>query len=160
MVLFISIQNQASIQVVFLLLGGFLVKKSSSECHSFGNVPVWGSIVPLICPPALISPLICLCLLMFLLFSSSPEDMLTDFRGAGVGRERERNIDWLRLVCAPTRDWKNPQPRHVPWPGIEPVTFWFTGWRSSHSSYTSQGSTHVLLNSHSKLLVGKLRIVG
>ena len=25
-----------------------------------------------------------------------------------------------------------PQPRHVPRPGIEPMTFWFTGWHSIH----------------------------
>ena len=25
-----------------------------------------------------------------------------------------------------------PQPRHVPWLGIEPVTLWFTGWHSIH----------------------------
>ena len=28
--------------------------------------------------------------------------------------------------------WSSLQPRHVPWPGIEPVTFHFIGWRSIH----------------------------
>ena len=37
-----------------------------------------------------------------------------------MGEGRERNIR------------PSPQPRHVPWLGIEPVTFWFKGWCSIH----------------------------
>ena len=41
----------------------------------------------------------------------------------------ERNINWLPLAGS---NWgPGPQARHVPWPGIEPVTFWFTGQRQS-----------------------------
>ena len=46
----------------------------------------------------------------------------------GRGRETlmwERNINWLPLACPQPGTW--PQPRHVPWPGIEPVTFQFAG---------------------------------
>ena len=50
-------------------------------------------------------------------------------RGEGREKERERhmcerNIAWLPLT--------HPQPKHVPRLGIEPATFWFTGWRSIH----------------------------
>ena len=38
---------------------------------------------------------------------------------------RERNI-------LPANQGPGPQPRHVPWPGTEPVTFWFIGWHSTH----------------------------
>ena len=49
----------------------------------------------------------------------------------GRGKERERNVNvWLPVVCP---NWgPGPQPRHVPWLGIEPVTLWFTGWCSIH----------------------------
>ena len=42
---------------------------------------------------------------------------------------RERSIGCLSCASywGPGR-----QPRHVPWLGIEPVTFWFTGWCSIH----------------------------
>ena len=42
-------------------------------------------------------------------FLISPKDMPIDFRQ----RQRERNIDWLILICT--------QPWHVPWLGIEPM---------------------------------------
>ena len=46
--------------------------------------------------------------------------------GSGV---RETLISWLSY----TPNWvPGPQPRHVPWLGIEPATFWFTGQHSSH----------------------------
>ena len=47
--------------------------------------------------------------------------------GEGRGKEKKRNIDWLPFCTCP--DWRlNWQPGHVPWLGIEPSTFWFTGW--------------------------------
>ena len=51
-------------------------------------------------------------------------------RGEGRKKHRERNINvWLPLTCAP--HWgPGPQPRHVSWLGIEPVTLWFPGWHS------------------------------
>ena len=33
-----------------------------------------------------------------------------------------------------------PQPRHVPWPGIEPATFWFPGWHPAH--WATPGRAH------------------
>ena len=48
-------------------------------------------------------------------------------KGKG-GREREKNIDvrdkqWFIAPCM-TPNWgATLQPRHLPWPGIEPVTF-------------------------------------
>ena len=47
-------------------------------------------------------------------------------------KEKERNISvWLPLMCAPY--WgPGPQPRHVPWLGIEPATLWFSGQHSIH----------------------------
>ena len=45
--------------------------------------------------------------------------------------ERERNINVWLLLAHPY--WgPGPQPRHVPWLGIEPVTLCFTGWHSIH----------------------------
>ena len=52
------------------------------------------------------------------------------------GEERETLIG--SLSWAP-RLGTNSQPRHVPWPAIEPVTFWFMGRYSTQLSHTSQG---------------------
>ena len=75
-------------------------------------------------------------------FNSSPEDMV-DFREGKGGREWESNIDAEkhRSVASPiSPDWgPNLQPRHIPWPGIKPVTFWFTGRCSNQLSHTGQG---------------------
>ena len=54
-------------------------------------------------------------------------------RGEGRQKEREREIDVRekhRLVVSGTcpNQGLNLQPRHVPWPGIEPVTLRFVGW--------------------------------
>ena len=46
---------------------------------------------------------------------------------------RERNIDHLPLVCSQTRG-TNPQPRHVPSPGFEPVTLQFTRRRPANGA--------------------------
>ena len=51
-------------------------------------------------------------------------------RGEGREGERERNID-VREKHQPAAFHMHPnqetnlQPRHVPYPGIKPVTFWF-----------------------------------
>ena len=47
--------------------------------------------------------------------------------GESREKERERNINWLPLAPAPI-EGPAPQPRHVPWLGMEPVTFRFAGW--------------------------------
>ena len=48
------------------------------------------------------------------------------------GKKRERNVhvrEKHQSVASCTRpDWGlNPHPRHVPWLGIKPTTFWFVG---------------------------------
>ena len=48
-------------------------------------------------------------------------------RGEGKKKERETSISCL--LHTPDLG-PGPQPRHVPRMGIEPVTFWFTGWHS------------------------------
>ena len=50
----------------------------------------------------------------------------------GGKREKEERIInvWLPLVC-PLLGC-GPQLRHVPWPGIKPVTLWFSSWHSIH----------------------------
>ena len=58
----------------------------------------------------------------FFILKSSLEDMFLDF-------ERERNIDmrekyWSVASCMHPNRGLNLQPRYVPWPGIEPATFW------------------------------------
>ena len=35
-----------------------------------------------------------------------------------------------------------PQPRHVPWLGIEPATLWFTGLHSIHSATPTRALVH------------------
>ena len=50
--------------------------------------------------------------------------------------ERETSVG-CHCMCP---DWgHNLQPRHVPWLGIEPMTFQFTGWESSHLRNNCQG---------------------
>ena len=61
-------------------------------------------------------------------------------RGEGRERERERNIDELPLLHAP---WSNQQPEYVPWPGIEPTTFWCAEWRSNQLGHTGQGNSYL-----------------
>ena len=58
-------------------------------------------------------------------------------RGEGRKTERERSIKVERdtsIGClSPPHNWgPGLQPRHVPWLGIEPVTFQFAGQRSVH----------------------------
>ena len=69
--------------------------------------------------------------------------LVLEREGKGEG-EKEKEVDVRekhRLVASHTRhNWGlNPQPRYVPWPGIEPPTFWCTGWCSNQLSHTSQG---------------------
>ena len=54
------------------------------------------------------------------------------FLDRGEGRKREKETSMCGcLSCAPY--WgPGPQPRHLPWLGIEPATHWFTGWHSIH----------------------------
>ena len=75
--------------------------------------------------------------------------MLIDSRERGREEERERNIDvrekYRSLASRIHPRWgPSPQPRHVSWLGIEPVTFQFTGWHCNQLSHTSQGSSSFL----------------
>ena len=70
--------------------------------------------------------------------------MLIDF----IERRREREKHGCeREASTPVSshahpDWgPNPQPRHVPQPGIEPVTFWFMGQHPNQPHHTGQGPT-------------------
>ena len=69
----------------------------------------------------------------------------------GTGRRKrgrdtsvcERYSHWLPLT-PPTGDLAT-QPRHVPWLGIEPATFLFTGWHSVHWTTPAGASTTGLI---------------
>ena len=55
----------------------------------------------------------------------------------GREKERARNINarekYRSVASCMCPDWGlNLQPRHVPWPGIEPVTLWFAGWHPAN----------------------------
>ena len=57
-------------------------------------------------------------------------------RGREAEREREKHRyarDTLMSCFSHAPNWgPGPQPRHVPWLGIEPATFWVAGWHSIH----------------------------
>ena len=58
-------------------------------------------------------------------------------REKGREKEQERNTDmqkkyWSIACCTPPDQGPGPQPRHLPWQGIETVTFWFAGWYPTH----------------------------
>ena len=57
-------------------------------------------------------------LIYFLIFLSSPKDMLIDFRERG----REKNINWLPFIGAMTRDWTR-NPGMCPDGELNPRTF-------------------------------------
>ena len=60
------------------------------------------------------------------------KDFIYLFLEIGERKEKERKTSMCGcLSCAPYRG-PGPQPRHVPWLGIEPVTLWFTGQHSIH----------------------------
>ena len=62
------------------------------------------------------------------------------------GRETSmwaRNIDRLLLVGTPNRG-PNPQPRHVPWPGVESATFPFSGWHPTNEASSVRASASSL----------------
>ena len=76
----------------------------------------------------------------FLIF----EFYLFILRDKGKEGERERNIDvWeIHLGCfSHSLSWgPGPQPRHVPWQGIKPATFWFAGRHSIHWATPARAS--------------------
>ena len=65
------------------------------------------------------------------------------------GKEGEREGEKHQRVVAshtfpPLGTWPGPQPRHVPWLGIEPATLWFTGQHSVHWATPARAHLHVL----------------
>ena len=66
-------------------------------------------------------------------------------KGEGKEKERERNINvWLPLPHPRLGAWPGPQPRHVPWLGIESVTLWFTVWHSIHGTTPARAGVNFL----------------
>ena len=64
--------------------------------------------------------------LVFTFFESLPKDMLINLKEREREREKERNMDWLPLIRAPTRD----QTRN---PGVCP------DWESNLQLFGAQG---------------------
>ena len=90
--------------------------------------------------------------------------MFIAFRENGMkegGGEKEKNIDvwekhWLVASCMHPNRGENPQPRYVPWPGIDPRSLLVYGMMLQTTEPPSQGSS-LLLNTllvfnHVKLL--------
>ena len=64
-------------------------------------------------------------------------------RGVGREKERERNINvWLPLVHS---RGPGPQPRHVPWLGIEPATLWFAGRHSINWATQARAACYIFV---------------
>ena len=55
-------------------------------------------------------------------------------------REREKHLLVISLRCLDQR--LNPQPRYVPWLGIEPATFWCTGWHPNQLSHQARAISY------------------
>ena len=71
-------------------------------------------------------------------------------------RERERDGDVRekhQLVASHSlpKQGLNPQPRYVPWLGIEPAAFWCTQWCSNQLSHTGQGQYYFFDYHHYKV---------
>ena len=54
------------------------------------------------------------------------------FREGKGGRKRGRELSMCSCLGSAPHWEPGPQPSHVPWLGIEPVTLWFTVWRLIH----------------------------
>ena len=81
----------------------------------------------------------------FIFLNPHPRTCLLILEGGhGRVRERERNMDVRgkhpsAASCTHPNWGLSPQARYVPWLGIEPADFQFTGWCSDQPSHTSQG---------------------
>ena len=71
-----------------------------------------------------------------------------------IGEEREKERE--KKICVKAKhhlvsSWTcpnqgpGPQPRHVPWPGIEPATFHFVGWHSTNWAALVRADHAILL---------------
>ena len=68
--------------------------------------------------------------------------------GERDGEKHQCVRETLIRIASCTRPTQGPnrQPRHVPWPGIEPATFYFAGWCSTNWPMSVRGSFHSFLN--------------
>ena len=63
--------------------------------------------------------------------------MLIDFLERGESREGEKH--WSVASLMHPKQGLNPQPRYVPWQGIEPMNFWFIRQHYNELSPTQPG---------------------
>ena len=73
---------------------------------------------------------------------------LTEKNGREREREGERNMDvkqkhWSVAYFMHPDQRLNPQPRYVPWPGIEPTTFWYMQQPSYQLKHLARAMTNV-----------------
>ena len=68
-------------------------------------------------------------------------------KGREKGRKRGRETSMCGCLSCASYWGPGPQPRHVPWVGMKPATFWFSGWHSL--SHTSQGHKYDLFRKQS-----------
>ena len=67
------------------------------------------------------------------------------FLERGEGRERGRETSMCGCLSHTFHWGPGPQPRHVPWLGIEPVTLWFADWHSIHWATPARAKPKVLI---------------
>ena len=79
--------------------------------------------------------------------------MLIDFRESGRKGEKHQCEGEIRLAYCMHPN-QGPNPRSVPWLGIEPSPVWFMGWCSNQLIYIGQGENilHAVLYNSYKLL--------
>ena len=86
----------------------------------------------------------CLCIFTFL------KMILFIFRDKGRKGKREGEKHWcvrdtLIGCLLHISNWgPGPQPRHVPWLGVKPVTFPFAGWHSIHWATPARACLYIL----------------
>ena len=64
------------------------------------------------------------------------------FREGKGDRKKGRRTSMCGCFLNAPRQELGPQPRHVPWLGIEPVTLWFAGWCSIHWATPAQDPSY------------------
>ena len=66
------------------------------------------------------------------------------FREEKGGRNRGRETSMCGCLFRAPHWGPGPQPRHVPWLGIEPATLWFTGQHSVHWATSARAMINIL----------------